>query len=923
MKLNCMINCTVLCICIFLPLTTGAQNLLPNPGFEMGSGNSFSGWTIYNEISGAFSEGVSEEEVRSGSRSLKGVVTMAGEPWHLQLASDLIPTQIGAEYTFRIWVRAQDDSTQIRFSTQPNALYSPNFVVATEWKELIWSFIANEDMTRMILDVGAEVNTYYFDDMTLTGPAGTVGTCQFIDNGGFEMYNVGDSTFTGWVFYNQNGGSQFSLATGDSAYGGGQALQASNAGGIPRWGLQLATPSFPTAVGENYTLQIWIRAEKADSNFIQFSTRDGMGGNEGQYTNSNVRINSEWMQVAYTFTAISDRTIITLNLGDETANTYYIDDVCVIYPDPADNCMPVENGSFEHYDSASNSFSSWTIYNQGNGSGFDVTMDSTEIYEGMQALAASTAANTQTFELQIASPSFYTLTGGTYQFNIWIRAEKPDSNTVQFSLRDANDPFNSETQYMTTVNTVDDEWMQVTYQFTAISARSLVTLNLGGVIENTFYIDDVCVEVVCGTSYVAPDAQEPIAAGKEKFLGNIYAGHALPDFEKYFNQVTPENAGKWGSVEIERDSFDWTTLDAAVQFAKDNNFPFRFHVMLWGAQQPAWLEGLTQEEQIEEIREWFDAVSSRYNGENAPEYLEVVNEPINQPPFYQNALSALNSELGTAEGPYDWIINAFILARTYFSDQTKLMINEYGIANTPDLTSEYIDIIKLLQADDLIDAVGMQGHTFSTRKYGGTYEDLNNNLRTNLDNLAQLGLPIVVTEMEIEGDMYFDANGEPQDGGTQEQKDSFQLAEFQRIFEIFWYHPSVVGITLWGWRPGLWQDDAEAYLIDPCTGQERPALQYLNSTIRNSSPMIDIITDTYLSEVPPSLHVYPSITAGEITIDGLPESREVIRIFNLSGQLMQSFDHHGAQVRSLNVSTLPSGLYMIQAGRSIQKFIRQ
>ena len=93
--------------------------------------------------------------------------------------------------------------------------------------------------------------------------------------------------------------------------------------------------------------------------------------------------------------------------------------------------------------------------------------------------------------------------------------------------------------------------MQVTYEFVASSARTLVTLNLGGDAENTFYLDEICVETVCGTDFTAPEDQEPIAAGKEKFLGNIYAGHALPDFEKYFNQVTPENSGKWGSVQLD------------------------------------------------------------------------------------------------------------------------------------------------------------------------------------------------------------------------------------------------------------------------------------------------------------------------------------------------------------------------------------
>ncbi|HKK73499.1 MAG TPA: endo-1,4-beta-xylanase [Saprospiraceae bacterium] len=903
-----------------------SQNLLSNPGFEEGTGNTFTGWDIFNEISGTFSEGTADGDFRSGERGLVGTVTMPGEAWHLQLASTPIPTQIGGEYTFSVWVKAATADTEIRFSTQPNALYSANYMVSTEWTELVWTFTANEEMTRIVLDLGAEVNTYYLDDMTLDGTPGGRGNCQALENGGFETYIEAVDSFAGWTFINELEGSSFALATGDNTYAGDNAIQANNLGGIERWGLQLATPAFPTVSAQTYTLNLWIKAEIPDANSIQFSVRDRNAENEGQYTNSATTIGGEWMLVEYNFTAIDDSTVITLNLGDATANTYYLDEVCLIQPETLDDCAAVDNSGFETYDEGSGTFSGWTFYNQNNGSSFGVTMSGNEVYQGSNALVATNAAGSQTFDLQIASPSFYTLAGGTYRFKVWIKAEQADANSIQFSVREADDPFNSESQYTTTASTIGGDWMQVTYEFVASSARTLVTLNLGGDAENTFYLDEVCVETVCGTDFTAPEDQEPIANGKEKFLGNVYAGHALPDFEKYFNQVTPENSGKWGSVETERDVFNWTQLDEARQFARDNNFPFRFHVMLWGSQQPTWLEALTPEEQLEEIREWFEAVSTRYSGEDAPEYVEVVNEPLNQPPFYREALTSLNEELGTEPWEYDWITNAFKLARQYFPEKSQLMINEYGLANTSALTDTYVSIVERLQEDDLIDAVGMQGHTFSTKLYGGTYEDLNNLLSRNLEVLAGTGLPLMVTEMDIEGNMFFDNNGLPQDGGTQEQKDSFQLAEYQRIFDLYWYHPSVIGITLWGWRPGLWQNDAEAYLIDPCTGQPRPALDYLNSTIRASNPMVDLTTNVLdVNQNLSPFRVYPTVTTNELTLEGVSANSGPIRIFALNGQLMQSVDHVLIQgdLITIRLNDLPSGLYIIQSGSNTQKFIKQ
>lgn len=77
---------------------------------------------------------------------------------------------------------------------------------------------------------------------------------------------------------------------------------------------------------------------------------------------------------------------------------------------------------------------------------------------------------------------------------------------------------------------------------------------------------------------------------------------------------------------------NWSTLDAAYELARTNGFPFRFHVLVWGNQQPGWIEALSSEEQLEEIEEWFSLVAERY-----PEidYLEVVNEPLHDPPTDQ------------------------------------------------------------------------------------------------------------------------------------------------------------------------------------------------------------------------------------------------------------------------------------------------
>src|SRR3569833_4064571 len=78
------------------------------------------------------------------------------------------------------------------------------------------------------------------------------------------------------------------------------------------------------------------------------------------------------------------------------------------------------------------------------------------------------------------------------------------------------------------------------------------------------------------------DAQ--IAVGKSKFLGSTISASAPSTFTKYWNQVTPENAGKWGSVEGTRGVFNWTQLDTAYNFAQQHGDKFKAHNLVWGAQ---------------------------------------------------------------------------------------------------------------------------------------------------------------------------------------------------------------------------------------------------------------------------------------------------------------------------------------------------
>jgi len=49
-----------------------------------------------------------------------------------------------------------------------------------------------------------------------------------------------------------------------------------------------------------------------------------------------------------------------------------------------------------------------------------------------------------------------------------------------------------------------------------------------------------------------------LANGQSRFLGSIYYQGQLPlNFDDYWNQITPENAGKWASCKQAQDDFNY------------------------------------------------------------------------------------------------------------------------------------------------------------------------------------------------------------------------------------------------------------------------------------------------------------------------------------------------------------------------------
>ena len=302
---------------------------------------------------------------------------------------------------------------------------------------------------------------------------------------------------------------------------------------------------------------------------------------------------------------------------------------------------------------------------------------------------------------------------------------------------------------------------------------------------------------------------QPLAKDKDKFLGCATSSYIYRYLDQYWNQVTPGNDGKWGSVESVKGQYNWTNLDKIYNFAVKRNMPFKEHTLIWGQQQPSWITSLDSASQRAKVEEWIRKVGERYP---SMALVDVVNEPFNAPPAYKNALG------GDGTTGWDWVITAFELARQYCSPDAKLILNEYNILHSNSTTTNYITLITLLKDRGLIDGIGVQCHYFEFRSHtdatSNIYVHNINTIKSNLDRLAATGLPIYISEFDID-----------------EQGDTNQLGQYKIYFPIFWSHPGVKGITLWGYiQDDCWASHPLTYLL-LSNGTERPALQWLRTYI--------------------------------------------------------------------------------------------
>jgi len=218
----------------------------------------------------------------------------------------------------------------------------------------------------------------------------------------------------------------------------------------------------------------------------------------------------------------------------------------------------------------------------------------------------------------------------------------------------------------------------------------------------------------------------------------------LPDTTTYqqvlgseFNMVTPGNQLKFDTTEPQQNVFNFVPGDMHFQFANQHGMLFHGHVLVWHNQIASWVTNHNPPFNASQLTgvmtNHIDNVVGHYVGKVA--VWDVVNEAFNEDGTRR--ASIWETTIGDS-----YIETAFRRARA--ADNTVMLVyNDFNIEPLGAKSNAVFAMVQDFKSRGVpIDAVGFQMHLTS----GGI--DINS-LKQNMQRFANLGVKILITEMDV------------------------------------------------------------------------------------------------------------------------------------------------------------------------------
>ncbi len=316
-----------------------------------------------------------------------------------------------------------------------------------------------------------------------------------------------------------------------------------------------------------------------------------------------------------------------------------------------------------------------------------------------------------------------------------------------------------------------------------------------------------------------------------------YSPEELANIKTHYNIITPENSMKPQPTHPSEDTYNFTTPDALVKWAGENNIKVWGHTLVWHAQTGRWFfqgtngQPATRELAMDRLRQHIMTVAGRYKGKVLG--WDVVNESIADGGSGETE-NLRQSSWYTTIGPdvltlaFKWAHEADPGAQLYYNDYN---IEQGAVQNRGKHASSLLLLKRLIAEGAPIHGVGIQGHWHLDTNLA--------DVEKAIENYAALGLKVSITELDVTA-IGRNTGAFTTDGGSGTvTAEAFQKqAEvYRKLFEIFLKHEkSIDRVTFWGISDRRsWRSRQKALLFDDQL-KPKPALQAILDVAKPAQP---------------------------------------------------------------------------------------
>jgi len=292
-----------------------------------------------------------------------------------------------------------------------------------------------------------------------------------------------------------------------------------------------------------------------------------------------------------------------------------------------------------------------------------------------------------------------------------------------------------------------------------------------------------------GTAQAAGSTLEAAAAESGRYFGTALAAGRLSDStystiaNREFDMITAENEMKMDATEPSQNQFNYSQGDQIVNWATSRGKQVRGHALAWHSQQPGWMQNMSGTALRQAMLNHVTQVATHYRGKIYA--WDVVNEA------FADGSSGARRDSNLQRTGNDWIEAAFRAARAA-DPGAKLCYNDYNTDNWNHAKTQavYAMVRDFTARGVPIDCVGFQAHFNSGNPVPSNYH-------TTLQNFADLGVDVQITELDIEG------------SGTS------QADQYRGVVQACMAVSRCTGITVWGVRDtDSWRAPGTPLLFD-------------------------------------------------------------------------------------------------------------